>query len=155
MKYEASLLPDLPESRTFSQQPGSKCSAFPKNSSLTQVNRCPRYVQVPFKYKLSWLPLKKMNSYKRIAVSTTMQAISQIINLDYSNQAAGLTEGKILDSSSQVPFCLQRWPAVSEMMNSLPVPTVCTGYSVLNCRTSRASYRAELSWTARSYFLFL
>lgn len=71
MKYEASLFPDLPQSRIFSQQPGSNCSAFHTNSSLTQVNRRPRFVQVPFKCKLSWLPLKKMNSYKRIAVSTT------------------------------------------------------------------------------------
>lgn len=152
-KYEASLFPDLPESRIFSQQPESKCSAFHKNSSLSQVNRCPRFVQAPFECKLSWLPLKKINIYQRIAMSTLMQKISQIIR-------SGLCEPgcksyweeniRFLNSSSQVLFCFQRWPAVRQMMNSLPVPTESTHYTVLNCCTSGASYRAELSWTSRS-----
>lgn len=74
MKYEASLFPDLPESRLFSQQPGRNYVTFHKNS-LTQVNRCPRFVQVPFECKWSWNPLKKINSYKRRAVFTTLLTI--------------------------------------------------------------------------------
>lgn len=110
MKYEIGLFPNLPESRIFSQQPGRKCLTFHQNSSLTQVNRCPSFVQVPFRCKLSWNPLNKINSYKWRAMSPTLMTISWITKsgLLQTSCKSYWEEIRPSDSSNQELFCLQQ-----------------------------------------------
>lgn len=85
-------------------------NAFHKNSSWTQVNRCPNFVQVPFRCKLSWNPLNKINSYKRRAVSITLLTISWIIKsgLFQPGCRSYWVEIRPLDSSNQELFCFQQ-----------------------------------------------